>query len=85
MDAAATQVNLVSPFAHPRGARDVKNAQFDFRQFVAKHPVFAALSCLALVGGTIAAVVVKRRRREAWDARLDRLRQALLDAANGVG
>jgi hypothetical protein len=86
--AAETQVNMVSPFAHPRGAKDVKsvkNTKFDLRQFVARHPVPAALAGLALVGGTIAAVIVSRRRRDAWDARLDRLRRALSDAANGIG
>lgn len=83
--AVETQVNMVSPFAHPRGGRESKNARFDLRQFLAKHPVPAALWGLTLVGGTIAAVVVKRRRRDAWGARLNRLRRALLDAANGVG
>ena len=76
---ARTQVNLVSPFAHPRGAG------FDLRELVTRHPISVALSCLALVGGTIAAVMVQRRRRDAWDARLDRLRQTVLNAAKGLG
>ena len=82
--AAETQVNMVSPFAHPRGARATRNTKFDLRQFVTRHPISVALSCLAL-GGTIAAVILKRRRRNPWDARLDRLRQAFADAANGAG
>ena len=79
---AETQVNMVSPFAHPRIAKDTR---FDLRRFVARHPVPIALSCLALAGGTIAAVMMKRRRRDAWGPRLDRLRQAFLDGAKGVG
>jgi hypothetical protein len=79
--AAQTEVNLVSPFAHPRGA---KVTAFSLRQFVMRHPVSVALSCLAL-GGTIAAVILKRRGRDTWDARIDRLRRALVNAANGAG
>jgi hypothetical protein len=78
---AETEINLVSPFAHPRGDRVTK---FDLRPFVTRHPIPVALSCLAL-GGTIAAVIWKRRRRDTWDARIDRLRQALVDAAIGAG
>jgi hypothetical protein len=78
--AAQTQVNLVSPFAHPRGD---KFATFNLRQFVTRHPIPVALSCLVL-GGTIAAGILKRRRRDAWAARLDRLRHSFSDAANGA-
>src|SRR5580704_11026293 len=70
---AETHVNLVSPFAHPRGARV---STFDLRQFVTRHSIPLALSCLAL-GGAVAAVILKRRRRDSWDARVDRLRQTL--------
>src|SRR5579871_5733105 len=79
--AAETQVNLVSPFAHPRG---VEAARFDLRQFMTKHRVPVALSCLAL-SGAIAAVILKRRRRDTWDARIARLRELFVDAANGAG
>ena len=82
--AAQTQINLVSPFAHPRGAKQTEVSTFNLRQFVARHPVPVALSCLAL-GGAIAAVILKRRRRDTWDARIDRLRQAFVQAANSVG
>ena len=77
--AVRTQVNMVSRFAHPRGTR------FDLRELVTRYRIPVALSCLALVGGTIAAVMVQRRRRDTWDARLDRLRQTVLDAAKGIG
>jgi hypothetical protein len=77
--AVRTEVNLVSRFAHPRGTR------FDLRQLVTRYRIPVALSCLALVGGTIAAVIVQRRRRDTWDARLDRLRQTVLDAVKGIG
>ena len=82
--AAQTQVDLVSPFAHPRGVKDAKSTTFDLWQFVTRHPLPVALSCLAL-GGTIAAVILKRRRRDRGDARINRLRQAFVDAANGAG
>ncbi len=78
---AQTHVNLVSPFAHPRSA---KVTTFDLRQFVTRHSIPLALSCLAL-GGAVAAVILKRRRRDRGEARLDRLRQTLVDAANGAG
>ena len=52
-EAAETHINLVSPFAHPRGA---KIARFDLRQFVTSHPIPVFLSCLAL-GGAIAAII----------------------------
>lgn len=84
--AAQTEVNLVSPFAHPRSAQDTRNLErttFGVREFVARHPWAVALSCLAL-GGTIAAVILKRRRGDGWEARIDRLRQAWVDAANGA-
>jgi hypothetical protein len=81
--AAPTQISLVSPFAHPRGAKQTE-VTFNLRQFVARHPVPVALSCLAL-GGAIAAVILKRQRRDTWDARIDRLRQAFVQAANSVG
>ena len=77
--AVRTQVNMVSRFTHPRGTR------FNLRAFVTRYRIPVALSCLALVGGTIAAVMVQRRRRDTWDARLDRLRQTVLDAAKGIG
>jgi hypothetical protein len=79
---AQTHVNLVSPFAHPRSA---KVARFDLRQFVTSHSLPIALSCLALGGAVAAAVILKRRRHDSWDARLARLRQSLVDAANGAG
>ena len=82
--AAQTQINLVSPFAHPRGAKQTKVSTFDLRQFVARHPVPVALSCLAL-GGAIAAVIFERRRRDTLDARIDRLKQAFVQAANDAG
>jgi hypothetical protein len=75
---AQTQVDLISRYAHPRGAT------FDLRRFVAKYPVPVVLSCLALVGGTIAVVVGRRRRRDTWHARMDRLRRLFADAANGA-
>jgi hypothetical protein len=78
---AQTHVNLVSPFAHPRSA---KVTTFDLRQFVTRHSIPLALSCLAL-GGAVAAVILKRRHRDRWDVRLDRLRQTLVDAAHGAG
>jgi hypothetical protein len=88
--AARTHVNLVSPFAHPRGGksgtkRGAKSGHFDLQDFVTRHRVPLALSCLALVGGTIAAIVVQRRRRDTWDGRFGRLRQAFVDAANDAG
>jgi hypothetical protein len=83
-DLPETQVDMVSRYAHPRGAKAFKNTRFDLRQFVTRHPIPVVLSCLAL-GGTIAAVILKRRRRDAWDARITRLRQAFVDAANGAG
>lgn len=79
--AAETQINLVSPFAHPRGA---KVATYKLRDFVTSHPIPVALSCLAL-GGTIAAAILKRRRRNSWEARIDRLRQAFVNVANDAG
>ena len=79
--AAETQVNLVSPFAHPRG---VAVTRFDLRQFITKHRVPLALSCLAL-SGAIAAVILKRRRRDTWDAGIARLRELFVDATNGAG
>ena len=79
--AAETQINLVSPFAHPRGA---KVARFALRDFVTRHPIPVALSCLAL-GGTIAGILYKRQRRDSWEARISRLRQALVNAANDAG
>jgi hypothetical protein len=79
--AAETQINLVSPFAHPRGA---KVAKFALRDFVTSHPIPVALSCLAL-GGTIAAIILKRRRRDTWDARIGRLRESFGNAANDAG
>jgi hypothetical protein len=75
---AQTHVDLLSRYAHPRGTK------FDLRQFLARHPVPVALSCLALVGGTIAAVVGRRRRRDTWHAKMDRLRRLFADAANGA-
>jgi hypothetical protein len=78
---AETQVNLVSPFAHPRG---VEATRFDLRQFMTKHRVPVALSCLAL-SGALAAVILKRRRRDTWDARIARLRKLFVDATNGAG
>ena len=80
-DAAETQINLVSPFAHPRGA---KVARFALRDFVTRHPIPVALSCLAL-GGTIAAILYRRQRRDGWEGRIGRLRQALVNAANDAG
>ena len=88
--AAETQVNLVSPFAHPRGAKQAKVGTFDLRQFVKRHPVPVALSCLAL-GGTIAAALSRRRPRDTWQdrivqiGRIARLQQAFVDAGNGAG
>jgi hypothetical protein len=79
--AAETQINLVSPFAHPRGA---KVTNFGLRHFVTKHPIPVAISCLAL-GGMLAAVISKRRRRDRWNTRIDHHRQSLVDAANGAG
>jgi hypothetical protein len=79
--AAETQINLVSPFAHPRGAKVARSA---LRDFVASHPIPVALSCLAL-GGTIAAIIYQRQRRDTWDARLGRLRQSLVNVANEAG
>ena len=79
--AAETQINLVSPFAHPRGA---KVAKFVLRDFVRSHPIPVALSCLAL-GGTIAAIIYKRQRHDTWDARIGRLRRAFVNAANDAG
>lgn len=79
--AAETQINLVSPFAHPRGA---KVARFALRDFVTRHPIPVVLSCLVL-GGTIAAIIYERQRRDTWDARIGRLRQALVNAANEAG
>ena len=83
--AVETQINLVSPFAHPRSGQEAaKLTKFNLRRFVRRHPVPVALSCLAL-GGAIAAVILKRRRPDSWDARIDRLRQAFATAANGAG
>jgi len=80
-----TQINLVSPFAHPRVTQAApKLTRFDLRQFVTSHPIPVALSCLAL-GGAIAAVILKRRRHDSWDARIDRLRQAFANTANSAG
>jgi hypothetical protein len=73
---------MVSPYAHPLGA---KTPRFDLPQAVARHAVpIIAVSCLTLAG-TLAAVLVKRRRRDRWDARIDRLRRTFADAANGAG
>ena|ERR1700733_14590252 len=80
--AAETRVDMVSPYAHPLGA---KAPRFDLRQVVARHAIpIIAVSCLTLAG-TIAAVLLKRRRRDRWDARIDRLRRTFADAANGAG
>ncbi len=79
--AAETQINLVSPFAHPRG---VRVARFALRDFVTSHPIPVALSCLA-VGGAIAAILYQRRRRDTWEARIGRLRQAFANAAHEAG
>ena len=79
--AAETQINLVSPFAHPRGA---KVARFALRDFVTRHPIPVALSCLAL-GGAIAAIFYKRQHRDTWEARIGRLRHAFVNAANDAG
>ncbi len=79
--AAETQINLVSPFAHPRAA---KVARFALRDFLTRHPIPVALSCLAL-GGAIAAILYKRQRRDTWEARIGRLRQAVVNAANDAG
>ncbi len=79
---AQTQVNLVSPFAHPRGGKD---ANVDLRKLAQGRAVPVALMCVALVGGALAAIIVARRRRDAWDARIGRLRRAFLDAAKGAG
>ena len=79
--AAETQINLVSPFAHPRGAKVARSA---LRDFVTSHPIPVALSCLVL-GGTIAAIIYQRRRRDTWDARIGHLREAFANAANDAG
>jgi hypothetical protein len=73
---------MVSRYAHPRRA---KAARFDLRQVVVRHAIpIVAVSCLTLAG-TIAAVLWKRRRRDSWDARIDRLGRTFADAANGAG
>jgi hypothetical protein len=79
---AQTQVNLVSPFAHPRGAKD---ARVDLRKPAQGRTLPVALMCVALVGGAIAAIIMARRRRNAWEGRIGHLRRAFLDAAKGAG
>lgn len=60
-----------------------RHALFDVRGQIRKHPVpliLGALALLTAVGGTVALIVVRRRRQNAWPQRVQRLRHAVAQA-----
>lgn len=60
-----------------------RHAMFDVRGQLRRHPVPFVLGGLALltaVGGTVALIVARRRRHNAWPQRVQRLRRAVVQA-----
>ncbi len=60
-----------------------RHAMFDVRGQLRRHPVpfiLGGLALLTAVGGTVALVVARRRRHNAWPQRVQRLRHAIAQA-----
>lgn len=60
-----------------------RHALFDVRGLLRRHPVpfmLGGLALLTAVGGTVALVVARRRRQNAWPQRVQRLRHAIAHA-----
>ncbi|MES1166337.1 MAG: hypothetical protein ABUR63_11290 [Verrucomicrobiota bacterium] len=61
-----------------------RHAFFDVRAQIRRHPlpfILGGLALLTAVGGTVAVIVARRRRHNAWPQRVQRLRHAIAEAA----
>ncbi|HSS40132.1 MAG TPA: hypothetical protein VLT58_15300, partial [Polyangia bacterium] len=61
-----------------------RHAFFDIRAQIRRNPVpfiLGGLALLTALGGTVALIVTRRRRHNAWPQRVQRLRRALAEAA----
>lgn len=60
-----------------------RHAFFDIRGHIRRNPVpflLGGLAVLTAVGGTVALIVTRRRRNNAWPQRVQRLRRAIAEA-----
>lgn len=61
-----------------------RHALFDLRGQLRRHPVpfiLGGLALLTAIGGTVALIVARRRRHNAWPQRVQRFRHAIAEAA----
>ncbi|MFL5303618.1 MAG: hypothetical protein ACJ8F1_00320 [Polyangia bacterium] len=61
-----------------------RHAFFDVRAQIRRNPVpflLGGLALLTAVGGTVALIVMRRRRHNAWPQRVQRFRHAIAEAA----
>ena len=61
-----------------------RHALFDIRGQFRRHPlpfILGGLALLTAVGGTVALIVARRRRHNAWPQRVQRFRRAIAEAA----
>ncbi|MES1165084.1 MAG: hypothetical protein ABUR63_04960 [Verrucomicrobiota bacterium] len=61
-----------------------RHAFFDIRGQIRRNPVpfiLGSLAVLTAVGGTVALIVMRRRRQNAWPQRVQRFRHAIAEAA----